>query len=296
MVFVAYGRLLGAVIPTLKRRNVVQTITLRFDMLRPLIRGLDHGQSIHITATRALDQFTTLFPTSEETSFAIISFLMEFLDVPGYIPYVSGLLTAIFTNSLQAEFRVRFALAVSPLLGSPGTEPLMRKILATPFEPNGHPADELFATYSRMIEMCPGLEETAKPGLLGLVCRVSPETQISFLKRNRDRFEVVSSLWSAFFMPQSDRFNVILYESCFEYALEGIQALLKTDKCRLDVLNFLKIATAPEKMIGKTKTEKWFLLKLMPTLVELMIDESPPIAVSVQFLLLSIADLVSNVL
>jgi hypothetical protein len=119
------------------------------------------------------------------------------------------------------------------------------------------------------------------------------ESQHAFISRNCRKFDVLVLLWSVFFVPQSPAFNQSVYENCFHAVLQAMADLMVDPDWTEQVLQFFQNSHVPAREVGGTTTEKWFLLRIMSVLVQLIKDGSPIVRGMVQVLMTSLANLLS---
>ena len=298
IVFSGFGRLMGNILVSLKTRQVTDTLPLWFPIIQKIVETCKSVQFVHITPSRVLDAMPTLFPMSEETTFKLIPFLIGFTkyeDSPALPEYISSLLAKIWTKGLQDEFRYRFVMECKPLFKLPCAEPLMKAILESRIGASDDCADELLSCYSLMSSTCKSLDKSANAALVVMIDKMTKDAQKTFIKNSKDDFHVLSLVWKTFFNYDSDKFNQDIYDNCFDATLDAIAELLNDPRDVLPILEFLSACSVPERTVNEKSTNKWFLLRLMPSLAGLITHESKDVRLCVQSLMVSVSSFLCSI-
>jgi hypothetical protein len=266
--------------------------------MRAIMRELESCVPLHITIHRALDTIPTLLPTTEALTFEIVAFLLEFIHSENaqLVHFLAELLDRIFSESLQEPLKLKFILTVSGCFSLPAAEPVMRSVCSFSVPANCPSSAELYAAYSQIVLTCPDLEATAAPPLVALLPDTPPDTQKAFITAHTGQLAFLTGIWPLFFAPESPKFSQALYDNCFDAVLKSATAHLENPDSQVPLLTFLQTAAVPERQIGALRSNRWFLLRLMPGLSALATHESREVRDLVQSILSGMTDLVASLL
>jgi hypothetical protein len=297
IVFASFGRLMERIIQSVKTRNCVETVELWFPLIRKTVANLKSVTFIHLTPQRTLEGLTLIGPMPEEILFKVVALLMEFIafeDQPCLGDYIGFILTTIYDQEVSDELRVKFIVACTSFFEHRCAEGFMKSILATNPHINGTPSAALFHAFSLMAVTCPALEETVNSQMLQFFDKASRDDQLAFVKRNCRKLDILILLWSQFFVPPPPTFCESVFENCFDAVLQAMADLMVDPDWTEHVLQFFQDCHVPVKEVKGATTEKWFLLRIIPVLVQLIQDGSPAVRESVQVIMTSLAPLASS--
>jgi hypothetical protein len=297
IIFACWGRTVGRLLLSLKERNVLGTISLWFPLLRRMCIVLKSLTHVHITPHRALEPIPGLCPMPPETTFAVLDFMLELgliNDQPPLTEYVCGLIIPLFEQEMSNENKLKFVVKCTPLFECAAAAPLMRAVLEADLDVTQDFSDAVFAAFSLIARTCPDLEDLVDPALIAFFDRANRDDQKQFVLRNAQKFHIVSLIWAAFFNVNSEKFNNGVFENCFELVLRAVSEMLIQKESAELVLQFLLKCHVPARRIGGHETNDWFVLKLMPRLVEFIMDESQAIRARVRELLAEVSPVVTG--
>jgi hypothetical protein len=299
IIFACWGRTLGRLLLSLKQRNALGTISLWFPLLRRTCTVLKSLTHIHITVHRALEPIPGLCPMPPETTFMVLDFMLELgliNDQPPLREYLCGLMIPLFGQQMSNEDKLKFVVKCTPLFEFAVAEPLMRVVLEAGLGVTQEFSDAIFTAFSLIAKTCPDLADLADPALIAFFNQANKDDQKQFVIRNAQKFDIVSLIWVTFFNIDSEKFNSEVFENCFELVLRAVSEMLTQKESAELVLQFLLKCHVPAKKIGGHETNDWFVLKLMPRLVELIMDDSQAIRARVRELLAAVSPVVTGTL
>ena len=296
IIFSCFGKTMGTIIQTLKDRNVTDTLPLWFPIIEKIVTTCKSIEFVHITVQRTLDALPYLFPMSEETTFKTVDLLLQFASnraSPALPEYISQLLCNIW-KSVQDEFKARVASECRPLFAFPVSESLMKSILENSVKYDNSCAVKLFESYQQMAITCPQLRSKVNERIVELFDKVDPEAQVAFIEANKKDFELLSLIWTTYFDGNSPTLDMTLYGNCFDVTLSCVSELLADDKQTVTVLKFLENVTTPSRVLDGKASDRWFMLRLMPTLANLSNHASGEVRGAVQQALVSMSSYVAK--
>lgn len=296
IVFPCFGRLIGVILTTLKKRNVIPTLPKWFPLIREIVTKMVSPIYVHITVQRALDSIPSLFPMrpeNENIGYETVGLLVEFAigsSNTAVCPFIINILIRVFENiknsnknnqNLNGSLNYQYLSRCKPLIMVKASEPLMKVILQAKVSYDQSSANEVFECFTSIKKIWPSLRHDADSALVMLIDKAGENAQKEFVKSNFQDFEIIELLWKNFLNPNSEKFNLEVSKNCTYLTLNAISYFIDSFAAKkpnidentiLKVLNFLAQSRLPPNGNNKfpKNNQKWHLLMLMKSIVSIV--------------------------
>ena len=259
IIFSTFGRILGKCFFLNQKRFLNENNLLNnwLNIFNLVINSFPSSNFVHILPYRSCETISKIFPLPENESFLIINFLINKvfeLNNNVYSKFFITLLTDIYSNSLQIEFKLNFFNSFLKIINFEESLNLLNLIINT----------EFIYTDINLYFYCFSFIPSNFLKILPLMNQVSLNNQIKFIQRYKNDFINLLNIWDYYCNPEKNTFNNEINQNIFLELINFLKNLILTNEN--DIYNYLIFLINTKSKNSLNNLNNFHLFLLLPSI------------------------------